>query len=183
MCVRNALLSAESDASARLRWPAWWRCWSTRGRCQVHRRCIAGRRRSVAWLAGCGRVGSAGHAVRLRFARAAWRASGPPAGTGGAPSRRLRLWAGGRGAWCDRAGRFCRAGLGRKPWQAAGNGRSGRISEAQQYDVPVLARRLRQAGASVIAEPKPRMAGGSRRIGRSSTQLDFAGHDPEPASR
>jgi hypothetical protein len=67
--------------------------------------------------------------------------------------------------------------------RAAGNGRSDRISEARQYDVPVLARRLRQAGASVIAEPKPRMAGGSRRIGRSGTQLDFAGHDPEPASR
>ena len=51
---------------------------------EVDARCIAGRWRSVAWLAGCGRVGSAGHGVRLRFARAAWRASGPPAGTGGA---------------------------------------------------------------------------------------------------
>ncbi len=87
---------------------------------EVDARCIAGRWRSVAWLAGCGRVGSAGHAVRLRFARAAWRASGPPAGTGGAPSRRLRLWAGGRGAWCDRAGRFCCAGLGQEPWQGRG---------------------------------------------------------------
>jgi hypothetical protein len=58
-----------------------------------------------------------------------------------------------------------------------------RRSNMQQYDVPVLARRLRQAGASVIAEPKLRMAGGSRRIGRSGTQLDFAGHDPKPASR
>ena len=66
--------------------------------------------------------------------------------------------------------------------RAAGNGRSDRISEAQQYDVPVFAHRLQQAGASVIAEPKPRMAGGSR-SGRSGTQLDFVGRDPEPASR
>ena len=45
---------------------AWWRCWSTRGRCQVDPRYIAGQWRSVAWLAGCGPAGSAAKAVRLR---------------------------------------------------------------------------------------------------------------------
>jgi hypothetical protein len=88
-----------------------------RGTSGVHR----GRWRSVALVAGCGPARLAGNAVRLRlrFARAARRAPGPPADSGGTASRRLKPGAGeeaGMWTWCDREDRFRRASLslGRK---------------------------------------------------------------------
>jgi hypothetical protein len=44
---------------------AWWRRRSARGQRQVYRRYIAGRWRSVAWLAGRGRAGLAGAAAHM----------------------------------------------------------------------------------------------------------------------
>jgi len=60
--------------------------------------------------------------LRLRFARAGWRGTGPAGGSGGTVLRPLEPEGKGQreegwGAWCDREGRFRRAGLAGSPWQ------------------------------------------------------------------
>ncbi len=86
---------------------------SARGQCQVHRRCIAGRWRSVAWPAGCGWTGSAGIAVRLL---------GRSVHAG-----RLSAWAGSRepGAVSVRIGSIAPVSAG-NPWQGRENGCAAR---------------------------------------------------------
>ena len=68
MCVRNALLSAESDA------PVWSRFWPAPDGAQVHGRSMPGtsgvhhRSVGVTSLAGGSLAGSAGNAMRLPLA-------------------------------------------------------------------------------------------------------------------
>src|SRR5436190_5003757 len=135
------------------------------GTSEVHRGPVA-----VSSLAGRrGRAGSAGDAVRrrLRLARAAWPAPGPPADSCGTTSRRLKP-AGATGGTPGALGVSVRIGPAtpvpagnprrrREKWALEPDFGAGALSRARP--AAQCGHRLRQAGAALTVQPEARIAG------------------------